>query len=241
MRLYKISYNTEQWSIKGSRDYGYKLTNKATLDSYFLPCGVIGLEQLSHDTFLVHHCISRNESLICRIRFSQLCNDSILEYQHSFEDFHFFTEDILLFDKNHQAILYSISKNCEIDTLNHMIHNNASIHDASFFSKRKIKLLYDTDDDEYPSYLLVEYMPNHTYRSSEYLQVIFDVHSLKPLSPVYSTLRNQYLTLTESYTLQKIMEEENYYLSVIDNFLYSLYYKDNRKIADELLSMLETK
>ena len=241
-RLYEISCNEEQWCVKGNRDDGYTLVNRTTLNNYPISGDVIGIEQISDDTFLIYRRTMRDEWQINRVKLSD--GKAIREYHHEFQHFNFLTEDVIIFDKDRiplGGILYSISKNCEMDTMNHMLHEDSRIHDASFLFGRKITFLYDTEDSDYPSLLLVDYKPRNAYRSEEYLQVFFDPNSLQPLSPVYSTLRNQYLTLTESYTLKEIMEEENYYLSIIDDFLYNLYKKDNRKSAEELLSMLETK
>lgn len=242
-RLYEISCNEEQWCVKGNRDDGYTLVNRTTLDSYSIPGDVIGIEQISDDTFLVHRWRTmRDEWQIRRFRLSD--GDIIGGYHHEFQHFNFLTEDVIIFDKDsiHGGILYSISQNCEIYIMNHMLNDDYRIHDASCLSKRYITFLYDKKkDSEYPSLLLVDYKPRSAYHSNEYLQVFFDPNSLQPLSPVYSTLRNQYLTLTESHTLKEIMKEENHYLSIIDAFLFNLYQKDNRKTAEELFSMLETK
>ncbi len=241
-RLYGISCNEEQWCVKGNRDNGYKLVNRTTLDSYSISGNVIGIEQILDDTFLVYRQrFMRDDWQISREKLSD--GKVIREYHHEFQYFNFLTEDVIIFDKDKAlaGILYSISQNCEMDTMNHMLHDDSRIHDASCLSKRYITFLYDTEDSDYPSLLLVDYKPISTHRSEEYLQVFFDPNSLQPLSPVYSTLRNQYLTLTESYTLKEIMKEENHYLSIIDDFLYNLYQKDNRKSTEELLSMLETK
>ena len=206
MRLYEISCNKEQWCVKGNRDDGYTLVNRTTLDSYSISGDVIGIEQISDDTFLVYRRIMRDKWQINRVKLSD--GETVREYHHEFQHFNFLTKDIIIFDKDKSlgGILYSISQNCEMDTMNHMLHEDSRIHDASCLFKRYITFLYDKKkDSEYPSLLLVDYKPICAYHSNEYLQVFFDPNSLQPLSPVYSTLRNQYLTLTESYTLKEIM------------------------------------
>lgn len=70
-------------------------------------------------------------------------------------------------------------------------------------------------------------------------QLILDINSLKPVTPVYSTLRNKYFTLSDSLTLKDLVEEENHYLLIIDDFLNKLYNTANTKITEELLSMIE--
>lgn len=134
--------------------------------------------------------------------------------------------------------MYCISKNLQIDDLNHLISANTARHDASYLYNRKITLHYENEDDEYPIYLSVNYRLSNTFHCTEYLQFILDVNSLKPVTPVYSTLRNKYFTLSDSLTLKDLVEEENSYLQIIDKFLSDLYNTANTKSTEELLSMI---
>jgi len=239
MRLYEIKCNEDQWIVKGSRDHGYKIVHKKTFESYSIPGDVIGIEQINDDTFLVYRRTMRDEWQILRLK---LQGSKIVEYEHKFRRFRFLTEDIIIFDYKdscHGAELYSISKNVEINDLNHLISGNLNRHDASYVYSRNITLLYENKDDKYPIYLSVDYRLNNTFHSQEHLQLILDANSLKPVTPVYSTLRNKYFTLSDSLTLKDLVEEENYYLSIIDDFLEKLYNTANTKSTEELLSMIK--
>lgn len=239
MRLYEIKCNEEQWSIKGSRDEGYIIVDKITFESYSIPGDVIGIEQITDDTFLIHRRTMRDEWQILRYK---LQGTKFFEYKHEFNHFSFLTEDIIIFDYTdgcHGAELYCISKNLQINDLNHLISGNTDKHDASYLYNRKITLLYENEDDEYPIYLSVNYRLSNTFHCIEYLQFILDVNSLKPVTPVYSTLRNKYFTLNDSLTLKDLVEEENSYLRIIDNFLAELYNTANTKSTEELLSMIQ--
>lgn len=239
MRLYGISYNENQWSVKGSRDSGYTIVNKITFESYSISGDVIGIEQLTDDTFLVHRRTMRDEWQILRLK---LQGSQIVEYKHTFNHFEFLTDDIIIFDyqdSSHGAELYCISKNTEENDLNHLISGNTDRHDASYVYHRDITLLYENNDDEYPIYLHVNYRLNHTFHCKEHLQLILDANSLKPVTPVYSTLRDKYFTLSDSFTLKDLVEEETSYLWIIDDFLESFYNTANTKSTEELLSMIE--
>ena len=239
MRLYDIKCNEEQWIVKGNRDSGYKLVHKTTFECYSISGDVIGIEQITDDAFLVYRRTMRDEWQILRLK---LQGSTIVEYRHSFKQFSFLTNDIIIFDYEdtcHGAELYCISQNSEVDDLNHLISGNLDRHDASYVYSRNISLLYENEDDEYPIYLSVDYRLKDTFHSKEYLQVILDVNSLKPVTPVYSTLRNKYFSLNDSLTLRDLVEEETHYLWIIDDFLDNLYNTANTKTTEELLSMIE--
>ena len=240
MRLYDISYNENQWSVKGSRDSGYTIVHKTTFEAYSISGDVIGIDQISDDEFLVHNRFMRDTWHIRRVKLKD--GQLIIEYNHNFKYFNFLTDDIIIFDYKrscHGAKLYSISKNSEFDDLNHLISGNLERHDASYVNNRDVELLYQNKVSQYPTYLLVDYQLQHTFITDEHLQLILDSNSLQPLTPVYSTLRGKYFTLSDSLTLRDLVEEENHYLYIIDGFLKELYYTANTKSTEELLSMIE--
>lgn len=238
-RLYDISYNEKQWSIRGSRDTGYKLVNKKTFDSCSISGDIIGIEQISDDEFLVYRRVMHDEWQIVRIKFDVSIHRVFELYRKEFRHFNFLTEDIIIFDKDAHvlgATLYSISKNEEYDTLNHIL---SSEPDCRLIKDRRITLLYeDPEEDEYPTALYVEYQFNsYPLNICAYLQVVLDVNTFKPIRPVYSTLRDKYFDLSdESITLGQIAKEDSYYANKIGNFLSAFYSKDNRKDLKELLS-----
>lgn len=238
MKLHEVSYNEKQWKVHGSRSTGYKLVNIATLNCYIINGGIVGMIQISDDTFLVCYYSIGYKKVIKRFKF--IDGKASLEYSIEFSNYAFLTEDIIIFDidKTSGGILYSITKNQEIHDLNHLIGQTYEWHDVGYISNRQITLVYRDDADEYPSYLLLDYKLRHTYRSNEHLQLLIDPISFKPVAPVYSTLRDKFITLDDSITLKSVVEEENHYLQIIDAFLQELYNTDNTKSPDELLSMV---
>lgn len=237
-RLYDINYNEEQWNIRGSRDTGYTLVNKTTFDSHRISGDIIGIEQVTDDEFLVYRRIMRDKWQIFRFKIDIVTHKRHNLYCKEFRHFDFLTNDIIIFDKDAPVIgstLYSISKNEEYDTLNHLL---SSEPDCRLIKDRRIELLYkDSEKDEYPTALYVEYQFNsYPLNICAYLQVVLDVNTFKPIRPVYSTLRDKYFDVDDTVTLGQIAKEDSYYAGKIGNYLSAFYSEDNRKDLEELLS-----
>ena len=238
MKLHEISYNEKQWTLHGSRSTGFKLVNTSNFYSYIINSGITGMLQISDDTFLVYSNLIGNQKQIKRFKFFD--GRTVIEYKIEFNNYAFLTEDIIIFDidKPSGGILYSITQNQESHDLNHLISQTKERHDASYISSREIKLLYKDNHSEYPSYLLLDYKLQHTYITNEHLQLLIDPITLKPVTPVYSTLRDKFITLNRYTTLKSLVEEENNYLWIINKFLKDLYNTDTTKSPDVLLSMV---
>lgn len=238
-RLYEISYNDNQWNITGSRDTGYTLIHRIALVSRKISGDIIGIEQVTDDEFLVYRRIMRDEWQIIRFKFDILKDKAYQLYRKEFRKFNFLTEDLIIFNKDAHvlgATLYSISKNAEYDTLNHILSSES---DCRLIKDRRITLLYENpEEDEYPTALYVEYQFNsYPLNICAYLQVVLDVNTFKPIYPVYSTLRDKYFDLSdESITLGQIAREDSYYANRIGNFLSAFYSEDSRKDLEELRS-----
>lgn len=237
-RLYDISYNEDQWSIRGSRGTGYTIVNKITFHVCEIAGDVIGIEQMFDDEFLVYRRIMRDTWQILRIKINVSNGKISILYRKEFRQFDFLTEDIIIFDKDSHvlgATLYSISKNTEYDTLNHILSSES---DCRLTDDRSIELLYkNPEQDEYPTSLYIEYkFRSYPLNICAYLQVVLDVNTFKPICPVYSTLRDKYLYIDDTITLEQIAKEDSYYASKISSYLSAFYSKDNRKDLEELLS-----
>lgn len=241
-RLHEINCNKEQWlAIVNESEYTYTLVNQKTLHHYILYGDIIGIEQISDDEFLVFSVISRDEyepGDKNRIERIQLQHSKIISiYRHDFYDnFGFLSEDTIIFYRD--ALLYSISKNAEVQDLARLITGVSNIDDLYYLSQRHIKSIY-VKGNNYPIYLYVDYRLKNTNYSVEHLQFLLDANSLKPVTPIYSTLRNQYISLSDTFTLKDLVEEEISYLWIIQDFLFHLYNYSNMKTTEELLSMIE--
>jgi len=232
-RLYEICYDKNQWSIRGSQDTGYRIVNKKNFDFCVLGGDIIGIEQISDDEFLVYRRIMRDKWHIIRLKFDFNSHTVFEIYHKEFHDFHFLTEDTLIFDG---ATLYHISSNTEDDSLNHLL---SSEPDCRLTKSRCIELLYDNiKNDEYPTSLFVEYkFLSYPFDICAYLQVVLDAHTLAPISPAYSSLRDKYFYLDESLTLRQIAKEDSYYAGIIGGFLSDFYSKGSTKTPTDLLNM----
>lgn len=231
-RLYDISYDKEKWVINGSRDTGYQIVRKETFTSYFVGGDIIGIEQVTDDAFLVYRRTMRNEWSIARIKLTG--TEKVFEYEHSFTNFDFLTDDTIIFDKDSCvfATVYSINNNCEIPIIHSIISKSSNLPDTRFCRSREIDLYYNNESFEYPSHLFVAYKLSSNY-CKEFIQVMIDPSTLQPISPAYSTLRGKYIHLSDNFTLEKLFTEDNNNLNVINAFLYNLYCTDARKTEAE--------
>lgn len=237
-RLYEIGINKKQWIFRGCRNTGYELINKETYDSFSLG-NVIGIEQVSNDTFLVHRCIRRNRWQIEKLVFIKPSHKIYQMYCKEFRSFCFLTENHILFDKDFHSLnptLYCIRNNTEDDFLNRLLGCRL---DWKLIKYRYITLLYQTpEEDTYPTALLLEYKFNsHPLDIGAYLQVILDVPTLAPISPVYSSLRDKYFDLDGSISLGQIAMEDSRYAYHNGSF----YAKGTRKSPTDLLNMARLK
>lgn len=238
-RLYGISYDKSKWSIRGSRDTGYRIVNKNSFDSYTLRGDIIGIEQISDDEFLVYRRVMRDEWQIVRLKFDTNTHEVYQLYCKKFCHFNFLNEDTIIFDKDAHvlgAVLYHISSNTEDNSLNRLF---GSEPDCRLIQSRYIRLLYDdVENDEYPTSLFVEYkFSSYPLDICAYLQVILDANTLTPISPAYSSLRDKYFYLDDSLTLGQIAKEDSYYSGVIGRSLSSFYSKGTLKTSTDLLNI----
>lgn len=229
-RLYEISYDKNVWVIKGDRAHGYNVIRKDTFDSYYFGGDIIGIEQIGECLFLVHKRILRDTWCIERYKLEN--SEKIQEFRIDFEDFEFLSGDLIFFDN---YSIYSIKENKKIEDLHHII--SKEWHDSIIYSSRNIELIYDNKEDTYPSYLLINYKLRSSHLE-EYIQVMVKTSTLEPLSPIYSTLRENYIKLSNEVTLEKVFKEHNSQICVIDAFLRELYLKDNRKTENEMYDVV---
>ena len=54
------------------------------------------------------------------------------------------------------------------------------------------------------------------YGRGDFLQFLIDTETCKPVFPVYSTLRNSLIDLSDTFTLENLIEEEEKYKEIVD-------------------------
>ena len=196
-RLYEISYNEDQWDIKESQSDGYTLIKKSTQDSFNLGKKVVGIEQIADDNFLINKNVYRDDFKIYRMKISG--SNSDIEFEQYFNRFFFITDDTILFDN---IMIYSISKNSEIDFKYKFMHLDV-YHDE----KTNRNLLY------------VEKVLPSSY-SWDFVLVFVDCESLKPVSDAYSTLRGKSIPLSDDFTFEDLIKEDENYLLKLNCFRF---------------------
>lgn len=77
------------------------------------------------------------------------------------------------------------------------------------------------------------------YKKKYYLQVLFDINTLKPALPIFSSLRNSFIDLTDSFTLEDFLKEEIYYINLVDKFLSEVEKTSKMSTRSTLLRYFE--
>ena len=219
-RLYEITCK-DPWVIKGNRDTGYTLVNKETYDSFKIGGDVIGIEQILDNTFLVHRRIQRYRWQIYRIRIYD--NEAVEEFEENFEHFDFLDDDTLMFDGRNK--LYSISKNNRFDAPDNILFQNEVTLEESQDGKKVLCLKHEVISRQLPGI---------------YDIVILDT-SFKPVTQAFSSLRNQLITLTDDFKFTDLINEDEYYVKVISEYLYEENQNSYFKGKDALLKQCPLK
>ena len=196
-RLYDITYNKDQWAIKGDRDSGYKLVNKESYDSFTIGGDVIGIEQITDDEFLIYRRIQRYRWQITRFKIEG-CK-AVRVFEEDFEHFDFLSDDVIMFDG---ARLYSIKKNAHFDSPL-LFGNKVTVEKAD-----GKKVLY------------IEHEIISTSLPNMYDLVVVDALTLKPISQAYSSLRDRLVTLSDDFTFKQFIQEDEYYARIIGDYLF---------------------
>lgn len=198
-KLYENDYNDAQWEYTGDKDTGYQLKNKKDKNSYSIVGDVIGIKQIDDETFLIHRRVMHDTGNIGRFKLNS--NKMIKEFSKNFRKFTFLTDDTILFDNE---LVYSISKNAEVS-------------EAEWLKNKKIEVHTDVNGKPF---LFVEVCISPL---KEYVQVLVDIHDFKPVSKAYSTLRNSYISLTDSFTFDDLIKEDTYYDKIVQNYFIGVY------------------
>ena len=199
--LYDISCDEVNWVIKSSHDSSYTIINKNSYVAFHLSGDIIGINQIANDTFLIHRRLQRHRCEIYRLKI--IGETPIKEFSQTFEHFHLLNDDIILFQN--PTMVYSISKNAEIKDF------TDCLRDCDFSFKKGVlgnPVLYVEHKITWPN------LPNN------YVIVMLDANTFKPITQAYSTLRNKLILLDDNFTFQDLIDEDKYYAEVISDFLF---------------------
>lgn len=195
MTLDKMEYNHTQWELTSDN----KLINKNDGNCYPILGEIIGIKQIGDETFLIHRRAMPNTWNIARLKL--VSGKLIPEFSKNCTKFTFLTEDTILFDNE---LVYSISKNGEVPESKWIKMNNIEVH---------------TDENGKPLVLFVEECVSPL---GDYVQVLVDINTFKPIHPAYSTLRDTKVPLTESFTFKDLVKEDLCYIRTIQNYFFGL-------------------
>lgn len=135
--------------------------------------------------------------------------------------------NFLVLDKDHILFLgkrttkvFNVTTNSEefLTPAHFESFQEKGLFDFLFGSNTSLKTSKDGN-----SYLYCEReLGSSFYRRNYYVQILLDVDTLAPALPIYSSLRNSFIDLTDSFTLKDFLEEEIYYIRLVDKFLSEL-------------------
>lgn len=237
-RFDEFNYDKEKWELftkerldkRFSDDLGhvtiYCLRNLSTSEEYELSSDVqyvkcvadntyvTGIEQISDHEFIEysHHC---NDYLLCRYDFNKKgilnskCYDS--------SGFISLTDDKIWL-KDWQ--IYSISEDCILKTLKPFACTNTEM---------SLKVNSDRKNFIYCKMPLPSRVDG-----TDYLLFLFDAETLSPALPVFSSLRNSFIELSDDFTFADLIEEEKKYKEYISSYIES-FGKDSALKAEQLL------
>lgn len=237
------SFDTEKWELKEIPG-GIRLVQKELLEFYDFTCGVFALQQckVQDDFFLIHYQSELGEPYtIAKVWLAH--NQVAFQKYFNYQEAKYLSRYMLLLDSNtfDARLCLLVDKEFRINgILLYLIcklsNRGSLISDRLLCDSRKIKFIYG-DDPQYPKYLKVEYELSSVLLT-EYVQILLDPVTLQQVSPAYSTIRDKYFTLTESFTLHDLIAEDRNYVRTATDFLLQIYSADGRKTDEELIATI---
>lgn len=239
-----ISFDSKMWELKKIPN-GIRLIRKRIMEFYDLTCGVFALQQISPNTFVIHYTPEPGEYYFSRA----ILDKGIVTYVqcYPYSKANLLSPNFVLFNKDNFSaravhvnqtinpfLLDHVSIKNSIQVASHIVWSTGP--DESLCDSRKIRFIYG-DDPQYPKYLKVEYELSSVLLT-EYVQILLDPVTLQQVSPAYSTIRDKYFTLTESFTLHDLIAEDRNYVRTATDFLLQIYSADGRKTDEELIATI---
>ncbi len=244
-RFNEFNYDKEKWELiieeyldeQYYDDVGHKkhfsLRNLSTNREYHLSTSVlydnlvsdnvyIGLEQISDNKFIeYYHHKYRDE-----LREYYFDENGMMSLERYYGSGLVSLDDDKIWLKNWQ--IYSISKGCMIETLKTFDRTGTEISlkansDGKNFLYCKMPLSSDVD-------------------GTDYLLFVFDVETLLPALPAFSSLRgDKFIELSDDFTFADLIEEEKKYKDYISSYIDSVGKDSVMKAEQVLLSDLVDK
>ena len=217
-RLKDFSYNNKIWEVRRNAQNEFCIINKNTNNSYFIKGNVVAIEQVSDNNFIIIEKAYNSYIFLC---YELEYNVVLKLYVREFSSIDFISDDLILFDKDLETTtVFSISNHIECKENIFFIVTRPAVESNPFCWSYHTELVFDNDaNSEYPKYLFVTYKLL-SFVKEEYIQVLVDVKTWKPIAPVYSTFRKNFIEIPKDKKLLEIFKEDNYKLKNLDKDRY---------------------
>ena len=194
-RLYEAKVDGERWSIleiSKENYHTYRLIDRKEKERYYL-IGIIGVEQVGEDEFLVYKKSYDNKFEISR---QKVHNADFKElFIKRFSKFEFINDDTIMFSDWLKHGGYSCSGF-------YSIKENKMLEEGKWLVGKSIETY---EDDSNKKQLYVE---DEIAFTDKLLLYTVDSDTLEPNSDCYSETRNSYIKISSKEDLLKIYEED---------------------------------
>lgn len=222
-----FNYDLSKWKLVYDRYSNLYLVRLSDLNNqYNLGCkrNIRALKQISENQFIILEGYPSRK--IHYLRLYNITDDDIIEVSSTsyYTTCKFWTDTVVLLDG---YIVYDLQKDKTIDgytsALEYLYDNN--FYDTIFLQK----------DEHYYLFCTAEITSSYG-GSKEYLQLVLDIENCKTVLPVYSSLRDELIDITETFTLSDLLREELNHKKIVDANMANITFSTGKKI---LLSAFE--
>lgn len=229
-KLKGFYYDKSKWKLERVDDremYLVRLSNSKRRYYLGFAARITAITQVSKNLFIVLESytlgIEGTNRVLTLYKIpsnGEIAKVSQVTYHRSCE---FWTDTIVLLD---EESLYDLSKG-------ESIHKYYSL--LSYLSKNNLSSI-DLKRKDNREYLYCSKNIFSEYGRGDFLQLVIDVETCKPVLPVYSTLRDSLIDLTDTFTLKDLTNEELRYKSIVDDHMIGISMAAGEKL---LLSAFE--
>lgn len=211
-------YDKSKWKLgtKNNRYYLTQLSNTEAPHYIGLRRNIVAVTQVSEDSIIV---LEKYDSYYLRFysisKKGNIEEISAVSYKYSCS---FWSDTMVFLD---EITLYDLSKDEDVtnkysSTMDYLYNNN-------FY----IISLHQKGNHEY-FYCTIEV--SSSYGQNDFLQFLIDAETCKPAFPVYSTLRDSLIDLSDTFTLKNLIEEEEKYKEIVDEHMIEISMAAGEKV-----------
>lgn len=185
-KLIGFSYNKKEWKILSALgERALIFTSDKLTKSINFDNDVVGILQINKHSFLITCKCNSDENPYILYRVIAMYSPIIMN-KIKFSDYKFITNDVILFNNRR---LYSIS------------------NDVFSLAGKNIEVIKDSKK----SALIIKKQISET----DFVGVVIDLQTFLPMPKAYSSLRDQLIELTDTFTLDDLVSEDKHYANLI--------------------------